>query len=80
MHKMKIPEDRVPLSIQEFGSAGGPSVALTLTQGNLTRPADRSLRLLLVGYGVGLSWGSALISLAPDAVLNHVVVSEPYVS
>jgi 3-oxoacyl-[acyl-carrier-protein] synthase-3 len=80
IQKMKIPQEKVPLSIQEFGSAGGPSVPLTITQGALNRPADRALRLLLVGYGVGLSWGTALVSLSPDAVLDHVVVAEPYVS
>jgi 3-oxoacyl-[acyl-carrier-protein] synthase-3 len=77
--KMKIPSEKVPLSIQEFGSAGGPSVPLTLTQGNLSRLDERALRLLLVGYGVGLSWGTALVSLPPDAILDHVVVNEPYV-
>jgi 3-oxoacyl-[acyl-carrier-protein] synthase-3 len=77
--RMKVPEAKIPLSIQEFGSAGGPSIPLTLTQGKLQRPADRSLRLLLVGYGVGLSWGSALISLPPDAVLDHVTVAESFV-
>ena len=76
--KMGIPEDKMPLSIEKFGSAGGPSVPLTLTQGGIARPADRSLRLLLVGYGVGLSWGSALISLPPDAVLDHVEVTVPF--
>jgi 3-oxoacyl-[acyl-carrier-protein] synthase-3 len=54
-------------------------VPLTLTQGNLSRLDERALRLLLVGYGVGLSWGTALISLPPDAILDHVVVNEPYV-
>jgi 3-oxoacyl-[acyl-carrier-protein] synthase-3 len=76
--KMKIPEAKIPFSIQEFGSAGGPSVPLTLTRGNLVRPAERALRLLLVGYGVGLSWGSALLTLPPEALLDHVVVSEPF--
>jgi len=76
--KMAIPEAKLPLSIAKFGSAGGPSVALTLTQGGMLRPADRALRLLLVGYGVGLSWGSALLSLPPDAVLDHVEVSVPF--
>jgi 3-oxoacyl-[acyl-carrier-protein] synthase III len=76
--KMAIPEAKLPLSIERFGSAGGPSVALTLTQGGMFRPADRALRLLLVGYGVGLSWGSALLSLPPDAVLDHVEVSVPF--
>jgi 3-oxoacyl-[acyl-carrier-protein] synthase-3 len=78
--KMGIPEAKIPLSIERFGSAGGPSVPLTLTQGGMQRPADRALRLLLVGYGVGLSWGSALLSLSPDAVLDHVEVSVPFVA
>jgi 3-oxoacyl-[acyl-carrier-protein] synthase-3 len=78
--KMKLPEAKIPFTIQQFGSAGGPSVPLTLTQGILNRPPDRALRLLLVGYGVGLSWGSALISLPPDAVLDHIAVAEPFAS
>ena len=69
-----LPEARMPLIIGEFGSAGGPSVPLTITRGNLARPSDRSLRLLLIGYGVGLSWGSALVDLPPSAVLNHIVL------
>jgi 3-oxoacyl-[acyl-carrier-protein] synthase-3 len=72
--KMKVPEAKLPFTIQRFGSAGGPSVPLTITQGNLERPGDRALKLLLVGYGVGLSWGSALVDLPPDAVLDHVVL------
>jgi len=73
-HKADIPLDRVPMTISEFGSTGGPSIPLTIAQGNLTRPTDRSLMLLLLGYGVGLSWASALVDLHPDAVLNHVSV------
>ena len=74
--KMQIPQEKLPLTIQRFGSAGGPSVPLTITQGDLVRPPDRALQLLLVGYGVGLSWGTALLGLPPDAVLDHVVVPD----
>jgi 3-oxoacyl-[acyl-carrier-protein] synthase-3 len=49
-------------------------VPLTVTQGKLSRPRDRSLSLLMLGYGVGLSWGSALVDLPADARLNHIVV------
>lgn len=73
--KTGIPEGKMPLSIQEFGSAGGPSLPLTMTQGRLQRPTDRPLDLLLLGYGVGWSWGSACIQLPPDAVLDHVLVA-----
>jgi 3-oxoacyl-[acyl-carrier-protein] synthase-3 len=72
--KMKIPDTKIPLTIQRFGSAGGPSMPLTITQGGLARPADRALLLLLAGYGVGFSWGSALVGLRPDAVLDHLVL------
>ena len=74
--KMQIPEPKLPLTIQRFGSTGGPSIPLTITQGGLIRPGDRPLRLLLVGYGVGLSWGTALIDLPSTAVLDHVEVDE----
>jgi 3-oxoacyl-[acyl-carrier-protein] synthase-3 len=72
--KMQIPEAKLPFTIQQFGSTGGPSVPLTITQGGLVRPIDRALKLMLVGYGVGLSWGSALIDLSPDAILDHTEV------
>ena len=74
--KIKIPGSKLPITIQRFGSTGGPSVPLTITQGNLTRPTDRALKLLLVGYGVGLSWGSALIDLPPEAILEHIVIDQ----
>ena len=70
--KCQIPESRIPITLEEFGNTGGPSVPLTITCGKLNRPADRSLQLLLLYYGVGLSWGSALVDLPPDAVLNHI--------
>ena len=70
--KIGIPMEKVPITINEFGSAGGPSVPLTITNGKLSRPPETSLLLLLAAYGVGLSWGSALIDLPPDTLLNHI--------
>ena len=70
--KCSIPLERMPLTLDRFGNTGGPSVPLTLTQGGLQRPEDRALRLLLLAYGVGLSWGSALVHLPPNAQLNHL--------
>jgi 3-oxoacyl-[acyl-carrier-protein] synthase-3 len=74
--KCGLPEDRVPFTIGEFGSTGGPSVPLTIANGGLTRPAGQSLQLLLLTYGVGLSWASALVDLPPGAILNHVQLPE----
>jgi len=70
--KLGIPEAKVPLTLGDYGNTGGPSIPLTMAQGGLIRPSDRPLTLMLIGYGVGLSWGSALVRLAPEAVLGHV--------
>lgn len=76
IRKVNIPETKTPLTIGEFGSAGGPSVPLTITQGSLVRPPDRALTLLLLAYGVGLSWGSAVVNLLPDALLHHIILDQ----
>ncbi len=72
--KAQLEDGKMPITLDRFGSAGGPSVPLTITQGSLNRPQDRDLKLLLLGYGVGLSWGSALLDLPSDAILDHLVL------
>lgn len=69
--KVSIPDEKAPMILKDFGNTGGPSIPLTITQGDLVRPDDRPLQLMLLGYGVGLSWGSALVTLEPGAILNH---------
>ncbi len=73
MKKCGLPDDRVPFTIEDTGNCGGPSVAVTLTRALSERERDRPLRLMLLGYGVGLSWSSAVVMLPSDAVLLHGV-------
>jgi len=70
--KCGLPEDRVPMTIEQLGNCGGPSVAVTMTQA-LPGQRKETQRLMLLGYGVGLSWGAAVIDLEPTAVLSHRV-------
>lgn len=73
--KVGLPKDKVPITISEYGSAGGPSIPLTITRGGLERPQNKSLKLMLLGYGVGLSLGSALVTLEPESALNHIILN-----
>ena len=68
--KCGLPEERVPIILENYGNCGGPSVALALTLalGGRTRPAST---VMMLGYGVGLSWGAALARIDSDAVLLH---------
>ena len=68
--KCGLPEERVPLTLEDMGNCGGPSVPITMTRA-LPARREKPLDLLLLGYGVGLSWGSALFSLDPRAELMH---------
>ena len=70
--KQSLPLEKAPIILKEFGNTGGASIPLTLTEGALTRPVDRPLKLLLLGYGVGLSWGSALVELDAKAILESI--------
>jgi 3-oxoacyl-[acyl-carrier-protein] synthase-3 len=72
--KLNLPQERIPVVIDRFGNTGGPSVPLAITQGGLSLPQDRFAKLLLLGFGIGLSWGSALIDLDRDVVFEHVEV------
>ncbi|MCK7480558.1 MAG: hypothetical protein M0C28_27505 [Candidatus Moduliflexus flocculans] len=41
--KLGIPEEKMPLTLGDFGNTGGPSVPLTVTRAGLVRPPDRPL-------------------------------------
>lgn len=71
--KCGLPPERVPIVLGEFGNTGGASVPLTVTNALAARAERTSLRLMLLGYGVGLSWGAAIVDLPADAVLLHSV-------
>lgn len=68
--KCGLPEERVPLVLEQYGNSGGPSVALALTEGVPASARDRA-RLMAIGYGVGLSWGSALFEIDGDVPVMH---------
>lgn len=73
--KHALPPEKVPIILGEFGNTGGASLPLTITAGGIRRSPERSLRLLLLGYGVGLSWASALVDLKPHAFLETIQLS-----
>ncbi len=68
--KCGLPAERLPVVLEHYGNCGGASVALALTQG-LPEADRRTGRIMLVGYGVGLSWGAAIVQLEAESFLLH---------
>jgi 3-oxoacyl-[acyl-carrier-protein] synthase III len=68
--KCGLPEERVPLCIENFGNCGGPSVALAATQALIDKPRQPA-HVMMLGYGVGLSWASALVPIDAQTEILH---------
>ena len=58
--KLKIPENKTPYSLDEFGNTSSASIPLTMVT-RLAEQLRHPARLLLSGFGVGLSWGNLVM-------------------
>lgn len=56
--KLKLPEDKVPYCMDEFGNTSCASIPLALVTRERERLMSSRLTHIACGFGVGLSWGS----------------------
>lgn len=64
--KMKIPYDKMPNNIVEhFGNSSGVTIPLALAFNMREQIMRRTSTVILGGFGVGLTWSSMLLSIAP---------------
>lgn len=62
--KSGLPEDKVPIAMETFGNTSSASIPLTITA-KLSEAFDRPRELVLVGFGVGWSWGAMKLTAGP---------------
>jgi len=60
--KLKIPFEKVPLSLSKFGNLSSASLPLTIVS-EMRGDFPQSTPVLLTAFGVGLSWASAIVDL-----------------
>ena len=60
--KLKLSSDKIPYSMQEFGNTSSASIPLTMVSQIADKLRTEKLQLLCCGFGIGLSWGTAVIS------------------
>lgn len=56
--KLKLPEERVPYSLKDFGNTSCATIPLTLVTQLQNELREKNLTHIACGFGVGLSWGS----------------------
>ena len=61
--KLKIPVEKVPYSIKNYGNTSSASIPLTLISELKNQLENRKNTVLLCGFGVGLSWGSVILDI-----------------
>jgi 3-oxoacyl-[acyl-carrier-protein] synthase-3 len=60
--KLKLDKDKIPMSIEKFGNTSSVSIPLTIVS-ELQNKLEKKNKLLLCGFGVGLSWATAILDL-----------------
>ena len=59
--KLKVSPDKFCINIQEYGNTSAASIPILLDEMNEKKMLKRGMRLLLVGFGAGFTWGASLI-------------------
>ena len=65
---LKIPKDKFLYSLGKYGNTSSASIPLTLC--SELKKSDKTNKSLLSGFGVGYSWGSAMLNLRDTLLLN----------
>lgn len=69
--KLKLPEKKIPSTIEKYGNTSSVSIPITIVSELKNKLKDHK-RILLSGFGVGLSWGTAVIE-TEDCYIADIV-------
>ncbi|MEE3485549.1 MAG: ketoacyl-ACP synthase III [Bacteroidales bacterium] len=59
--KLKLPLEKTPYDLQEFGNLGGASIPMLMTYNLHEELQSRPLTLLCSSFGLGLTWGTMIL-------------------
>lgn len=61
--KLRLEPERVPSTLRDFGNTSGASIPVTMTARLWATLSTRRHRLMLSGFGIGLSWGNCIVDV-----------------
>jgi 3-oxoacyl-[acyl-carrier-protein] synthase-3 len=67
--KLKLPVEKVPYNLQEFGNLGGASILMLMVSEIAEELSSKPLTLLCSSFGLGLTWGTMVLRTTPIIVL-----------
>jgi 3-oxoacyl-[acyl-carrier-protein] synthase-3 len=72
--KLGLPAEKVPSTLHDFGNTSGASLPVTMTVRLREALMQGRKRILLSGFGIGLSWGSCIVDIE-GAVFPELIES-----
>lgn len=76
--KLKLPSEKVPISLGEYGNTDGASVPVGIVDLCEHLDETKTLKLITSGFGIGLSWGIVSFDLDSRDVLPMIITEEYY--
>jgi 3-oxoacyl-[acyl-carrier-protein] synthase-3 len=74
--KLKLPVEKVPSCMYNFGNTSSASIPLTIVSQLKGKIEDTETKFLCCGFGVGLSWGTVRFKTQNIVISNLVEVEE----
>jgi len=66
VRKLKIPPEKAPYAVfEKYGNQSCASIPATICESLFSTIRNKSLKVVLAGFGVGLSWAACALSLGP---------------
>lgn len=62
--KLKLPDEKVPVNLDRFGNTSSVTIPLAIAT-ELQQVLKQPKQLLLCGFGVGMSWATAILKAGP---------------
>lgn len=59
--RMKLGIDKFPMNLMEYGNTSSASIPILLDEMNRSKKLQKGQKIVLAGFGAGLSWGAALV-------------------
>ena len=76
--KLKLPKEKVPISLDRYGNSGGISIPLTLCA-NYGDTDGGVRRVFMAGFGIGLSWGVTSVNIDMSKVFPVIKTKDWYI-
>lgn len=74
MKTMALPVDKVYVNLQKYGNTSAASIPIALVEAIEEKRVKPGDRLVFVGFGAGLSWGSCAVEWTQPSVKQPVTV------